>query len=491
MPFLDGFGIERYNRRVSLNVDYELKNGMTLSGIAGYNTQEVNRILDFDGTDFEAWWSQDPQWMEDKSLEVRLSSAQDQRLRWVGGATWYQQEFITNGGGGLAISGQFSLGPGFTPAGVFGLPPTSGDEADVWGVFGGLSYDITDRLTLDIELRVMGDERTVATAAGSLSETYDSTTPRVILSYRPNDETNLYAQVSRGSLPGRVNGNIVTCSPDAFIQPYEDPLNPGTFITLSECDQLARQGGLPFTDVQELDAFEIGLKKGLADGRINISAAAYYWDWTAKPSSLSLTWVRDADNPADRDGIPNAFPNTLGATVAGSSDMYGIDLESAFQLTDNWSATLTLGWVETEFKSFSSGSRAQLTGTSNQKGNEEAWVPNFSGSLSTTYTGQLNGEWDWFGRLDIIYQGDYFADFDNLAEGPAWTLTHLRFGAETDDLRVELFVRNLFDEDSWRQVGGFVDFSPQPADFNFLANNGVNLVPQDRRTVGVRANFKF
>jgi len=489
VPYMDDYGIERNNRRVSVNVDYEFDSGMTLSSVAGYNTQEINFIGDFDRTDIQAWYTQDPQWMEDKSFEIRMVSSQDQRLRWVGGATWYQQEFITNGGGGLAISGCFVSC--FAFSGIFGLPPTAGDEADVWGIFGALSYDITERLTLDVELRVMEDKRTVAALGSTLTEAYDSTVPRIILSYRPNEGTNIYAQYSQGALPGRVNGNITTCSPDAFTQPYEDPLNPGSFITLSECDQLARQGGVPFTDVQELDAFEIGLKKDLFDGRVNFSAAAYYWDWSAKPSSLSITWVRDADDPADRDGIPNDFPNTLGATVAGSSDMYGVDLESAFLLTDNWSANLTLSWVETEFTAFSSGSRAQITGTSNLKGNEEPFVPNFSGSLSTTYTAQLNGEWDWFGRLDVIYQGDYWADYDNLAEGPSWTLTHVRLGAERDDLRVELFVRNLFDEDTWRQVGSAVDFSPQPADFNFLANHGLSLVPQDKRTIGVRANFKF
>jgi outer membrane receptor protein involved in Fe transport len=224
---------------------------------------------------------------------------------------------------------------------------------------------------------------------------------------------------------------------------------------------------------------------------VNLTAAAYFWDWTAKPSGIVLTWVRDADNPEDRDGIPNTFANSQTSTVAGSSEMYGLDLESAFQFTDNWSATLNLSWTETEFTEFSAGNKVQLTGTRNQKGNEESQVPNFKGGFSTTYNRQLNSEWGWFTRLDVMYQGDYWAEPENLAEGPAFTLAHARIGAEKDDLRIELFVRNLFDEDTWRQVSSWADFTPQPVDFNFLAHHGVSLTAQDRRTIGVRMSMSF
>jgi iron complex outermembrane receptor protein len=452
----------------------------------------MNIIRDYDRTDAEAWYSQDPQFFDDSSFEARFVSNQDRRLRWVVGATWYEQEFITHGGGGLAITGLFDPGiPFFVPSGVFGNSPTAGDQAEVWGVFGALSYDFTDKLTLDVELRTMADERTVDALGTLLAETYDSTVPRLILSYQPDADTNIYGQFSKGSLPGRVNGLITTCSPDPFLVPYEDPLNPGTLITLSECEQMARQGGLPFTEVQELDAFEVGIKKSLADGRVNLTAAAYFWDWTAKPSSIILTWVRDADNPEDRDGIPNAFANSQMSTVAGSSEMYGLDLESAFRFTDNWSATLNLSWTETELTELSNGNQAQLTGTSNLKGNEEQSVPKFKGGFSTTYNRQLNGEWGWFTRLDVMYQGDYWADPQNLAKGPAFTLAHARIGAEKDDLRIELFVRNLFDEDTWRDVGSWIDFTPQPVDFNFLAFHGVGLTTQDRRTIGVRMSMSF
>jgi len=453
-----------------------------LSGLFGKNDQEVNWLRDFDRSDIQAWYSNDPQLMSDESYEIRLNSDQEGRLRWLIGGSYYEQELVTANTGGFLLVVNQPFVPGFS--GIFDLPATSGDKAEVDGIFGALSFDITQQLTVDLEVRRGSDER--VTDGGRQSQTYDDTVPRVIVSWRPDDSTNLYAQFSKGSLPGRVNGLVLGCNPNP-LSPYPDPLNPGMMITLSECDQITRQGAVPSTEVQELDAFELGVKKGLLGGRLNLAAAVYFWEWKNKPSSVTFSWVRDDGTGTN---TPNPFPNTLGATVGGSSDIQGLDLEASFLVTDNWSIGGTASWVETEFTSFSSTSINQLTGTSNQAGNEEPWVPDLSASFTTTYTRQI-GEWDWFGRLDVTYRGDYFGDYVNFLEGEAYSLTNIRFGASKDNLRLELYVRNLFDEDTWRSVGRSVDFTPQPADFNFNGHQGVALLPQDKRTAGVRVRYSF
>ena len=481
-PSLDRFGMRRNNTRLSLTVDYEFANGMSLTALAGSNDQEVNWLADYDRSDFQAWYSNDPQVMEDDSVELRLNSDQEGRLRWLIGGSYYEQELVTASTGGFLLVGNQPFVPGFS--GIFDLPATSGDKAEVTGLFGSLSFDVTEQFTVDLEVRRASDER--VTAGGASTETYDSTVPRVILGWHPDDSTNVYAQYSEGSLPGRVNGLVQACNPNA-LSPYPDPLNPSMMITLSECDQITRQGAVPSTDTQELNAYEIGIKKGLLGGRLNITAAAYFWEWLNKPSSVSFAWVRDDGTGTN---TPNPFPNTLGATIGGSSDIQGLDLEASFLVTDNWSIGGTAGWVETEFTEFASTSLNQLTGTANQTGNEEPWVPDLTASFTTTYTRQI-GEWDWFGRLDVTYRGDYFGDYTNYIEGEAYSLTHVRFGASKDDLRLELYVRNLFDEDTWRSVSNATDFTPQPADFNFFGNQGIFLTPQDKRTIGLRLRYSF
>lgn len=490
VPYLDSFGLERFNRRNALTIDYTFENDSSLTFLAGFNEQGLNFLRDFDHTDSPAWYSVDPQSFEDTSFEIRFSSPQDGRLRWLAGATYYEQEFITNGGGGLLVAGCV-VACGFL-SGQFALPATTGDEAEVAGIFGSVSFDITPKLTLDAELRIMDDERTVTSGGVTLAESYESEVPRVILSYRPTDDTMVYGQYSQGSLPGRVNGLVVICSPDEFLVPWTNP-STGETGTASECDQLAAQGGVPSTPVQELNAYEIGLKQTLLDGRMNLNVAAFFWDWDNKPAGVSFQYFRDAPgtDAFDRDGIPNALPNSLGATIGGSSEMYGVEVETFFQVNDNWNVNFNFSWAETEFTEFFLGGFEQLIGTTNLKGNEEPRYPKFMANFSTTYTDQLNGEWDWFARADVSYQGDYWADYYEFAKGPAYALTNLRAGIEKDGLRIEVFVRNALDEDTWRQVNNGVDFSPNPVNFQFTAFQGVQLAPQTPRTFGVRANISF
>ena len=90
----------------------------------------------------------------------------------------------------------------------------------IWAVYGSFDYDFTDEITLSVEARYSEDERTVTASGFLLTETYKEITPRVILSYQPSDDTNLYAQFSKGILPGVTNGLVATCSPNEFLVPY-------------------------------------------------------------------------------------------------------------------------------------------------------------------------------------------------------------------------------------------------------------------------------
>ncbi len=62
---------------------------------------------------------------------------------------------------------------------------------------------------------------------------------------------------------------------------------------------------------------------------------------------------------------------------------------------------------------------------------------------------------------------------------------------EKEDLRVELYVKNMTDEKAWRAAQEYTDFSLLPHAFFAFDQQGFILVPQDRRTVGVRATLEF
>ena len=497
VPKLKGFGILRDTIRLSANIDYEFENGYQLVFTGGWNDVGTNYLLDFDRTDVESWWSADPQTGEDYSLEARIVSPTEERLSWVLGGTYYDQHWDTQGGGGLAIHASTFLDfTGATGPGNFTVPGRGLQDAKVWGVFGAVSYDLTDQITIDLEARYLQDERTTGLTAGTFTQQFSNTfkdwTPRVILSYQPTEDTNIYLSASRGQLPGQTNNAIVICSDQQFIEPYINILT-GQPSTDSECDQIAAQlpNGelLKFTPSQKLDALELGLKQALLDGRIRFNAAGYYYKWKNLASGVRFTYVRDDDDPNKRDGIPKAFANTVGASVPGSQELYGLELESGFAITENWDAQLNVSWNKNKWTEFVFVSEFFTLPADNFKGKDQVRYPEWMGSLTTTYRGELTTDWDWYLRGDVSYQDKRWTEFSNLAQISDYFLTNARVGVEREDLRVEFYVLNVFNEDTWLSGGRGVDFAVL-GDF-FFRVQGIGLVPQEKRTFGIRTNVSF
>ena len=59
--------------------------------------------------DEEYWYANTPKYGKDWSIESRLLSPQDSRFRWLAGATYYEQDFITSTNGLLITTCYFSL----------------------------------------------------------------------------------------------------------------------------------------------------------------------------------------------------------------------------------------------------------------------------------------------------------------------------------------------------------------------------------------------
>jgi len=510
VPTLDGPGMRRNYLRTSLNVDYDFASGYRLSLNGGYNDQKINYWYDFDRTDVEAWWNFDPQTAKDYSVEARLSSPGDRRFRWLGGVTYYDQKFVTSGAGGLAISGcplaaatpaaqaacltANSIGPG-----NFALATTGGNLATVKAVYGSVSFDITQQLTLDVEARYLEDQRTVPLVAGTFKANFETTyiqrTPRVILSWKPSEATTLYVQASRGGLPGQTVATAAICSEQDFLVPYISPIT-GQPSTASECAQLAAQtpGGqlIRATPAQELDAYELGWKQAALGNKLRFNLTGYWYKWKNIPSALTVRFFRDATDPNLRDRVPNAVPNTLSVNVPGTQELYGLELESGLAVTDRWDVALNLSYNHNEWTDFSivepwytlaSGATAN-----NRKGKEVPRYPAWIGSVSSTYTAPINDTWSWFVRGDANYTSKRYVDYANLAYLGAYSLVNAAVGAKRENLRVEVGVRNLFDEDTWLQGIEATDFSQFGATFS---RRGIGLLPQDKRQFELRANYTF
>ena len=187
--------------RTSLNMDWELGNGWTISSITGYQETETDRQIDvsYGGYDafsfFNAFYSPTGQFWrvqeeeeETFSQELRLSSSVDQRLRWSVGAYWYDSEFEQTVDDRINPLTAFEsqLDPSVSRQERNSFPEKT--TVENFAIFGSVEFDFSDALTGTIEVRQATDEiesvfypYLPGQVEESFSEEFDSFTPRFTL----------------------------------------------------------------------------------------------------------------------------------------------------------------------------------------------------------------------------------------------------------------------------------------------------------------------
>jgi outer membrane cobalamin receptor len=120
-----------------------------------------------------------------------------------------------------------------------------------------------------------------------------------------------------------------------------------------------------------------------------------------------------------------------------------------------------------------------------------ARYPDRSAALSLTWADTLAAsEWSYFVRGDARYTGKSYTEEANFAWLGKFWLFNLRSGFEKNHLRVEGYVRNLFNDDHWLAGARWSDFSTTSST-GFLTSQGIIVTPPEKRTIGVRVAFDF
>jgi iron complex outermembrane recepter protein len=511
VPSISKMGLKREQVRVALIVDYELGD-YTLSSMSSYDREGAAYIKDTDLSGARAWLNFEENLNESVFQELRIASPADDRLSWMLGGSYFRGEFTGKYlAGGPALVGEDGsmdqAPPTFDVDTALGLPadgicpcsfnvllqplPPENQYTTV-SLFGSIGYELTDKITLDLEWRYSEDEllqndprRTSLTPVAApfgtgsgteLGANFYSFLPRFTVRYKPVDDTTLWMTYSEGNNPGFFNESYAALTPEGLA------LNPG----ISDIAPL-------FVDEEELENFEIGLKQSLWDGRANFSLVAYMMEWTNQKTRTGILFA----NPGG-----GFSTNTL--VVQGfNTDLRGLELEGSASLTDQLGVRAQVTYSDAEFKNFQCGftdkfAPANADGVVECSGNTPLQFPEWSGSLSLLWSddfrsGLLAGN-SYFARLDGLYTGEQFTDEQNFSFiGDYWTV-NARAGIQADKLRVELYVTNLFDEDQYLAGGRVSDFSADRGSlfpFEFSDNQGLGLVPARKRQFGLRVGFDF
>lgn len=470
-PSFDQFGLRRKTTRLATTFEFDLSESFTLSGNVARNEQDVIRIADGDYTDNQSFFYAAPNKFEDSSAELKLAFDDGGRLRALVGANYYSQEVRGAFGNAIEATNQIDFF-GLFQIRVVGTANSgnNSDEIDTTGIFGSLEYDFSDKMTLSLEGRYQSDE--VTNFSGNIDtqtteETLESNEflPRVILSYKPTDDALVYASYSEGTLPGQFNPQ---------------------FIALSDADKALVQADFPeiqdSIDAELLKNYEIGVKQSLFDGRLNYSLAAFQMEWENMKSSVAFV-------PPGATGFQNAL-------ISGEGEIKGIEFEANYS-TGPLDLSVTANWNDAKYVDFVQSGLNSLFGLSRGEGyridgNTLPQTPKTSGSASASYGGTLTNDWDWFTRADVLYQGKTFTSPTNLSWVDSSVTSNLRVGVSKDNLRLEGYVNNLFDEGGWVSAAALGDLSQVPIVFGTFSTLRAASATQRRgREFGIRASFEF
>ena len=510
-PEVTDFGLKREQIRNALFIDYDF-DGMTLSSVTSFDDELVNSIIDLDGSGVPNWTNYDQ--FRNKSVfqELRLTSPSDRRNTWMVGFSYFNGQnigYYLNGGEsvvaedggmtppswGLRFDTDTALGrepDGICPCGFNGFRAPGTHENETLGIFGSFGTDFSEQLGLDIEWRYQQDALTqrdpgrtsilpptepFATGNGTeLGVDFNTFLPRVTLQFTPSGETNVWATFSQGNNPGFFNSRFAQ-----FTQAELD-LNP----------DFVRDASL-FLDEENLDNFEIGWKQLAMNGRANFSVVAYTMDWTNQKTRTGVLFNVEGGGQSP----------TTAAVQGFSTDLSGIEFEGRALLTDVWTLSGQFTVSDAKFRDFECGftddfAPPNAEGVVDCSGNTPIQFPDFSGSVSVSIAdviqaGGLAG-WDYFGRLDAIFIGKQYTDEQNFSYIGSSNRVNLRGGVQRDNVRIEAYVTNLFDDDQYLAGGRISDFSADRDSlfpFEFSPNQSLGLVPAKMRQIGARVAVDF
>ncbi len=341
----------------------------------------------------------------------------------------------------------------------------SGFEEDEIAVFGEISYSFADQWTLSVGGRFFDYEQTDTQAAYGLGgelggdlrfqfsekNEEDGFTPRVVLSYAPNDNVNLYGSYANGFRTGGVNAPIIgsDCTDQELIDAGIPMLPP------------------PFTS-DETDTFELGAKTNWLDGRVTVNVAVYTIDWKDFQQTATITC-----------GSEDQFVESFTAN-AGAIESDGFEVEFTFLLSDDF---LVAGGVANTDSIYVEG----FSTLGLPAGSSLLDVPELTWNIRGEYSFPVSQYWDGHAMLAANYVDDTITGF---GEGepeprPEYTVVDFMSTFTRETLSVSFFVDNIFDE---TQVYG-QEFAQSPSSTTatsfFAAHTG------QPRTIGVRVRKRF
>lgn len=360
------------------------------------------------------------------SQELTLAWKQSEALNWRFGA-FFMNEDIERAEAVNWLFPDFNYFIAYACCGggdAFG-PDTGGtstavteSDADNFGVYAEVIFDITDALSLDAGLRYAKDEKDFTVSRGGLpfdgnyvngpftgkdSASWDEWLPTVSLSYKLGEAATLYARYAVGYKAGGWNG--------------ENALD-STISKVSFAPEKAK-------------SFEVGGKFDLADGRVRFNVAAYFTKYDDLQTQQFVT------------NDPRFPPNNVIVNAGNGTEAKGIEADFTIAPVEGITLFGNYAWSDCEF----TGTLIVDSNGTDIDGNTCRRTPENSYSVGAQFEGSV-GSGSMFGRIDYNWTDRFYFDNENLIENDDEFTLNAAVGYTTADRRWELSAwgKNLTDE---------------------------------------------
>ncbi len=266
-------------------------------------------------------------------------------------------------------------------------------------------------------------------------------------------------------------------------------------------------------DPEEMQVWELGMKRTLMDGRLRLNGAYFFQDFTDKQISTQ-----------------RIIRGQLGTVISNASgaEVHGVELDANWLINDNWRLSGGYTWLSaeyTDYKVLSTGSAdaARVGNCSlvvvvagsplcevDRSGFELERSPEHSWQFTLSYQGpsRIREGWDSFASFSANYQSERFIEDFNKKILKSYWRANLNFGLAADEWEFTVYVNNVFDDDTVTWAGGgpgmpvsdwrfaiLLDRTGLGAPFSILpapriASTVYGYLPPPRQ-VGLRLNYRF
>lgn len=424
---------------------------------------------------------------EEISTELRLSSDTEQKLRWAIGGYFYETKSHGGNDGvkttqplpadfyafclscrSAAAFGRATLiyDPANDPAATGGVDTTgfknwfvnpTGDAifSDTYrnkvsanSAFASLEYDFTEAVKGRIEGRYTDEKKAFKNllTARSGDKSWGLKNWRATLDYKPNRDTTIYGSYAHAEKSGN--------------------LGSATVVFVSDTTA-ANVPILTSFDPEKNNAFELGMKQELANGRVYIDLDIYQSKWKDIVIPQIRTEVVDP-----RSGAVSSIRTPTAFNVnAGDATLRGAEFSLNARVTDRIDTSFGISYNDSKYdraKVDSFKNYPSFSPTGDISGKKLMRTSPWQMAASLGYTAPLADNKSWYLRGDLSYRDKQFADPTNEALTPSQTKLNMSLGLQAKQWTIELWGRNLTNEDGASAAYRDVYFGNALADGTFF-----------------------